>query len=124
MPAGRPSKYEQIGPDLINQTVIECGAQGMSETEMAVELGVPRTTLRSWADQHPEFSSSLMRAKEASQAWWERQARAGGIGSNPGQINPPTWKHVVSCRFREDYRESLDVNANVRVEKVAVEFVE
>lgn len=109
-PGGRPSLYEAMGPDEMCRKVIECGNQGMSQVEMAVELGVPRTTMISWGDQHEEFSTALSRATEASQAWWERQLRSGNIGNSEGQINPAGWKHTVSCRFRNDYRDSVDLN--------------
>ena len=110
MPGGRPSLYEHMGgADVLCPRVIELAQDGKSEVELAVELGVARTTMRSWADQHEAFSSALSRAREISQAWWERAARTGMIGNNHGQINPAAWKHTVSCRFRDDYTERSEI---------------
>lgn len=115
MPAGRPSTYPAGEEDTLCRTLIECGQQGMSEVEIAVELGYPRSTIQSWAEKHPEFSAALTRAKEASQAWWERQARAGNIGSNVGQVNPAAWKHTLNCRFKADYGDKVDVTGGINV---------
>ena len=109
MPIGRPSTFPSDPAEVekLCAQVIECGRLGMSEVEIACEIGVLRTTMRSWAesDRSPDFSSALSRANAESQAWWEKKARAGEIGNSPGQINPAVWKHVAGCRFREDYSE-------------------
>lgn len=111
MPAGRPTKYDPAYCD----RVITLGSQGMSDVEIAVELGVARSNLHSWAQAHPEFSASLTLARQASQAWWERKIRAGKVGNMPGQLNPAITKHVLSCRFRDDYRERLETETTARV---------
>ena len=85
----------------------------MSECEIACELGIHRQTMRYWADKNhrngiPEFIAVYARAKEASQAWWESRARVGAIGTEPGMINAQVWKHIASCRFRQDYADRPD----------------
>ena len=99
MPAGRPSSYK---PEYCEQ-VIELGSKGMSPVQIAVELGVPRTTMLSWADVHEEFSTALTRAKEHEQAWWERQGMVGMVGD---KFNAAVWKTSMQARFREDYTET------------------
>ncbi len=103
MPAGRPSLYKKLGPKMLCAKVIKHGKQGMSEVEIADKLGVLRMTMRGWAEVHEEFSSALSRAKQASQAWWERKARTGKVGNNSGDVNPAVWKHSMNCRFNADY---------------------
>jgi hypothetical protein len=66
--------------------------------------------MRAWANQNhanyiAEFTSSLARAKEASQAWWESKARKGDIGTEPGMINAQAFKFVLASRYRADYAE-------------------
>lgn len=95
---GRPSDHPYT-PEYCAR-VIELGEQGKSEVQIAVALGIPRTTMRSWAERHDEFRQALTRAKEASQAWWEDAAQSGHVGET---INPAVWKHTVMCRFRDDY---------------------
>jgi len=102
MPAGRPSTYK---PEFCEQ-VVELGSQGMSPVQIAVELGVPRTTMLSWAERHEEFSTALTRAKEHEQAWWERQGMAGMVGD---KFNAAVWKTSMQARFREDYTERKEL---------------
>lgn len=99
-PVGRPSTYD---PSYC-EAVIALGREGKSPAEIAAELDVPRTTMRSWAEQHEEFSSALTRAKDLELAWWEGQSREGiGKGS---AFNAGLWKHAVAGRFpNEPYRE-------------------
>ena len=110
MPGGRPSLYDPA----YCEKVIALGAKGKSEVGIAVALGVPRSTLQSWASQHDGFRQALTRAKEASQDFWEEQALSGCVGNQEGQINPAVWKHTVMCRFREDYNPPSRVETDHR----------
>lgn len=99
MPAGRPSLYDPAYCD----KVIEMGAQGFSVVEMAVAIGVHRSTLEeAWPAAHPEFSEALTHAREASQAWWERTGRVGMIENT---INSSIWSRSMAARFPRDWRE-------------------
>jgi len=106
MPAGRPSKYK---PEFCEQ-VIDLGKAGKSQVQIAVELGIPRTTMLSWADAHEEFSTALTRAKECEQAWWEDQAQNGKAQE---LIGASVWAKSVAARFRDDYTERQKVDMNV-----------
>lgn len=98
MTAGRPSTYDPAFCD----EVIELGKQGKSPVQIAVALGVPRTTMLSWAEQHEEFSTALTRAKEHEQDWWENAGQTGMVA--PG-FNATVWSKSMQARFREDYTE-------------------
>lgn len=103
-PVGRPSTYDPAYCDRI----LVLAAEGLSEAEVAKELGVPRTTLRSWGDQHPEFSSALSHARDLSLAWWERQGREGIHKGSA--FNAPLWSKCVAGRFpNEPYRERFQI---------------
>jgi len=51
---GRPTKYR---PAYCNE-VIETMATGLSLTAFAGEIGVARSTINEWIDNHPEFSEA------------------------------------------------------------------
>lgn len=103
MPAGRPSTYR---PEYCEK-VIDLGKKGMGPVEIAVELGVPRTTMLSWANEHLEFSTALTRAKECEQAWWERTGREA-LGAD--KFNSAVWSKSMSARFREEYTDRREVS--------------
>ena len=104
---GRPSKYDRTRC----KAVIDLGKQGRSFVEIACELGIARSTLDTWASQHPEFSEALTRAREEAQAWWERQGREGLTKRG---FNGHLWIKTMQARFRQDYteRRELDVTEN------------
>lgn len=96
---GRPSKYD---PAYCEQ-VIELGKQGMSVVEIACEFGVARSTVEeAWPAAHPEFSEAFERARDESQAWWEKQGREG---LSKAQFNAQVWSRSMSARFPKDWRE-------------------
>jgi hypothetical protein len=108
MAGGRPSTYD---PAYCEQ-VIELGRQGKSQVQISGAIDVPRTTMLSWAEQHPEFSTALTRAKELEQEWWEN---AGQNGIFLDKFNATVWKTSMAARFRDDYTERKEVSANVRI---------
>jgi hypothetical protein len=97
---GRPSLYD---PSYCER-VIELGKQGMSVVEMACEIGVSRNTLETnWPAEHPEFLEAFVRAKDESQAWWEKAGRVGMAGKN---IDAAIWSRSMAARFPNDWRET------------------
>lgn len=99
MPAGRPTKYK---PEYCER-IVELGKQGMSVVEMACEIGVARSTLEAeWTEKHPKFSEAFVRAREESQAWWERTGR---VGMQSKSIDAAIFSRSMSARFPHDWRE-------------------
>jgi len=97
---GRPSSYDPA----YCERVIELGKQGMSVVEMACEIGVSRNTLETnWPAQHPEFLEAFTRAKEESQAWWERTGR---VGMMKKEIDAAIYSRSMAARFPHDWRET------------------
>jgi lambda repressor-like predicted transcriptional regulator len=97
---GRPSKYDPA----YCERVIELGKRGMSVVEMACEIGVARSTLEeAWPKAHPEFSEAFARARDESQAWWERTGRDGMRSKS---IDAQIWSRSMAARFPKDWRES------------------
>ncbi len=105
-PVGRPSKYR---PEYCER-VIELGKEGASVVEMAVEIGVARSTLEGeWPLNHPEFSEALAHARECSQMWWEKAGRIGMIENN---INSSIWSRSMAARFPNDWREKTLIGSD------------
>ena len=97
-PVGRPTSYD---PSFCEK-VIRLGENGNSVTQIAVKLGVDRVTMLSWAEVHPEFSTSLNIAIDAAKAWWEDM---GMIGLVSEKFNAGVWSKSMSARFRDEYTE-------------------
>lgn len=99
---GRPSDYR----DWMCDAVVDFGMAGMEVVEFAVALKVCRDTLYEWADKHPDFSDALMRAREASEAYWIRNIR--GQAQLPAQMtNLSGTLGYMKCRF-VGWREAKD----------------
>jgi len=98
---GRPSKYDPA----YCARVIELGAEGNSPEEISAEIGVPRRTMQSWAEQHPDFSAALTRAKELEHAWWERTGKRALFAD---KFQQQVWAKSMQARFREKYTERVE----------------
>ena len=64
---GRPTKYS----DEIGELVFSLMDDGLSVVQVARKLNVSRSTIYKWAEDNSEFSDTLTRAREASEAFWE-----------------------------------------------------
>lgn len=95
---GRPSEYDPAHCE----RVIELGQEGASIVEMACDLGVVRQTLYDWGKAHPEFLDALARAREVSQAWWEKIGREG---MQKKSIDAAIYSRSMAARFPKDWRE-------------------
>jgi hypothetical protein len=102
---GRPTKYDAS----YCEQIVGFGKEGMSKAEMANAFDVTRETLDEWAKRYPDFSDALHRAREASLAWWEDQARRGlPMGSS---FNAALWAKSMNGRFpAEPYRDRQEVS--------------
>lgn len=66
--AGRPSKYS---PAYCGE-VISCLSEGHSVTAFAGRIGVARSTVFKWAEEHPEFSDALKVGQSKATEFWEK----------------------------------------------------
>lgn len=81
MPAGAPSKFK---PAYCDEVINHC-ATGASLTSFAAEIGVARSTINQWMEDHAEFSEAVNIAKAKCAAWWERRGQAiAQEGGGPG----------------------------------------
>jgi len=115
MAGGRPTKYNPKICDGFERNF----EQGQSILEVAVSMGVSRDTFYEWAKQHQEFSDALTRAREVSQAWWEKQGRenlfdheeydAESKLSVKDKFNDRLWKENMCKRFKADWTDRIEV---------------
>lgn len=102
---GRPSKFKPAYSNML----IEHLAEGASIASFAAEIGVARSTINQWADDHPEFSEALKIAKAKCAAWWEARLRSIALtGGAPGQGTAVIFglKNMAS----EDWRDKQEVD--------------
>lgn len=97
---GRPSTYDPAYCD----RVIALGAEGKSPEQISAAIGVPRSTMQSWAEVHPDFSAALTRAKELEQDWWET---IGQTALFADKFQASVWAKSMQARFREKYTEKV-----------------
>jgi len=68
-PMGRPTKYTKD----VNEVVLDLMDKGKSIVQVARHLNVARSTIYKWAEDNIEFSDTLTRAKDYSEAYWETE---------------------------------------------------
>jgi hypothetical protein len=97
---GRPTDYTQERCEEVKAFM----AEGASITEYAAHIGVSRRTVYQWAEDHDEFSHALTRARELSQAHWERELRENLIYNK--ECNAPLVKLYFANRF--DWHDKME----------------
>jgi hypothetical protein len=102
LPVGRPSSYK---PEFC-QRVVELGAEGWSQAEIAAEFGVAKKSLWDWAQKHEDFSAALARAKSLEQSWWEKRGRNSLDAKN---FQSAVWSRSMMARFRDEYGEKREL---------------
>jgi len=99
---GRPTKYE---PKMC-EIVINCGKEGMSKCEMALELNIAYSNFDRWQNEIPEFQEAIKEAMKHSQAWWERNGRMATFGGIDG-FNATSYIFNMKNRFRDDWNDTV-----------------
>lgn len=96
---GRPSMFK---PEYC-EVVEDLGEMGLTPVEMAVKIGVLKSTLKKWALDFEIFAESFARAREASEAYHAEKYR---LGCNlPAQLfNAAAYRSFMAAVF-EDWRE-------------------
>ena len=103
MTSGRPSKYDPA----MCEAVLPFMEQGYSTTALAGHLGVSRSTLYLWMDNHTEFSDAVKEGMAASAIWWENCLRANAA---TGEGNATAAIFGLKNRASDDWRDKRDVD--------------
>ncbi len=111
----RPTKYD---PKMCGQ-VIELMRDGASLSEVALELGICRDTLYEWKKVSEEFSDTIKRGTELSEAWWLREGR---INLENPKFSATLWymnmKNRHGWRDKNELQVSKAIQITVRPEDV------
>ena len=74
----------------ITREVYRLARQGLSPTEIRVQIGYTETMEEAWNGRYVEFGAALTRARELYRAFWDQQVRqaaqAGDTGALRGAI--------------------------------------
>lgn len=100
---GAPTKYKPEYCELVKQI----GEEGGWVSEMAEACDVSRTSFYDWEKEHPEFKEALERAKQKSQACYERTGRLAMFSK---EFNANLWIKQMQGRFKDDYTENRNLN--------------
>jgi transcriptional regulator with XRE-family HTH domain len=102
---GRPTKYRKE----FNDEVVALGADGKTDCEIAVALGITTQTLYQWARDKKEFSYSLKKAHDACDAWFVNTFRTAIFGGKVDgkEINPVPLMFLA--KTQRHWREKWDI---------------
>lgn len=103
MTIGRPTKYD---PAFCDQ-IIELGREGASKAEMALRLGINRSTFTEWEANRADFSAAVKEAETLSQGWWEMKGRQATFGGIDG-FNATSYIFQMKNRFSSDWRDKRE----------------
>lgn len=68
-PGGRPTKYNAQFHPMVARLLAE---KGLTDKQMAAEIGITESTFHAWKHDHPQFSESLTAGKEGPDELVER----------------------------------------------------
>ena len=104
----RPTKYK---PQMC-EVVIELMREGASQDEVIGHLDISRDTFYRWKEEHEEFSDSIKRGSQLSQAWWEKKGR---ISLDDRQFNSTLWYMNMKNRFKWADKQEVKNEGNVTI---------
>lgn len=116
MTAGRPSDYRKEYCEL----VIELGKEGHTVAMMALNIGTSKQTLYAWMKVQPKFLDAMKEAISNAQAFLENIGLEQMVD---GKLNTALYNKTMSCRFREDWTETV-INKNLDMDKDDVESLQ
>ncbi len=105
---GRPTKYKKE----MCETVIELMKEGASQQEVLAVLDISNDTFYRWKKENEEFSETIKRGIQLSQAWWERKGR---ISLDDRQFNSTLWYMNMKNRFKWADKQEVKNEGNVTI---------
>lgn len=98
MTAGRPTGYD---PEYCEQAITFL-ADGYSLAALAGHIGVARSTIYKWVDEHEEFSDAVKRGQAKAVLWWENANRSLATG---GEGNATSIVFGLKNRAADEWRD-------------------
>ncbi|MCH4542726.1 DNA-packaging protein [Ochrobactrum sp. A-1] len=80
-------------------------SEGASLTSFAAEIGVARSSINEWMENHAEFSEAVKIGKAKCAAWWEKVGRSNAI---TGDGNATLVIFGLKNMGAEDWRDKVD----------------
>ena len=103
----RPTKYK---PEMC-KTVIDLMKEGASQQEVLATLDISNDTFYRWKKENAEFSETIKRGIQLSQAWWEKKGR---ISLDDRQFNSTLWYMNMKNRF--SWADKKEIKEEVKKE--------
>ena len=100
--SGRPSAYHEK----YIHDVKEFLAEGYSIAAFAGRIGVSRSTVYKWAEDHEDFSDALKIGQAMSALWWEDKARHLAM---TGEGNASMLIFGLKNRVADEWRDKREV---------------
>jgi hypothetical protein len=97
---GRPTDYR---PEMCKR-VRALASEGKSKAQIAVALGISRTSWHSYQEAHAEFLDAVKDAEWLAQAWWEDKGQTGIVMGK--DFNAASWIFQMKNRFKGDYQDA------------------
>lgn len=115
----RPTKYD---PAYCGEA-IEFLADGYSIAAFAGKIGVTRSTVYEWIDQHPEFSDAIKIGQAKAVLWWEKVNRSFAL---TGEGNATAIVFGLKNRAADEWRDKVETehSGSLTVEKIERSFVD
>lgn len=105
----RPKKTLGGLPEGWKEALLAMYREGASDVEVRAELGISNDLFYRWLNDEPEFSETIKKGRELSEAWWSKLGRQGASGQH--EINPTTW--IFNMKNRFSWRDRHEVTAQV-----------
>ena len=102
----------------MGQTILELGKQGASQKAMYAAIGISKDTAARWKDEDPVFKETMSMATTHGQAFWENMMLAN---IDNRAFNSRVAEIALRGQYPEDYKDRMDVKANVKQE-VTIDF--
>lgn len=114
--AAKNSK-KQFTKEMAN-IILELGKQGASQKSMYAAVNISKSTAAKWKQDDPFFAETMDLATTYGQAYWENMMLAN---LDNRAFNSRVAEIALRGQYPEDYKDRMDVKANIKQE-VVVDF--
>jgi hypothetical protein len=111
-------KSKKLFTEDMAQIILELGKQGASQKSMYAAINISKSTAAKWKQEDPFFAETMDLATTYGQAYWENMMLAN---LDNRAFNSRVAEIALRGQYPEDYKDRMDVKANVKQE-VVVDF--